>query len=214
MRRELGWALVGAIALATGTLGAEPYVRMLSPYYLSMGRSIATGHPSWTVSDVDIGADDRNGSGTVLRMTGSLRRNDTDTTGPVYRIVSRLQMAVVAECPIIFWTVLAVWPLGSTRRRLGALLLGIPVFLGLEAATTVCQLLNGWAYGAAVLAGNPNTPTSWEHWSRFLENGGRIAVALGAAILTVAITLSTVAEKGRRASRLSAFETAPREAPQ
>jgi hypothetical protein len=211
MRRELGWALIGAAALAIGTIGAEPYVRVLSPYYLSVGRWIARGHP-WTISDVEIGAD-INGPGSVLRMTGTIRRRDVESE-PVYRIVSRLQVAAVAESPVIFWTVLAVWPLGSARRRLGALLLGIPVFLGLEAATTVCQLLNGWAYGAEVLAGNENTLTSWEHWSRFLENGGRLAVALGAAILTVAATFSFVAEKKPGASRLSAFETAPPEARQ
>jgi len=65
-------------------------------------------------------------------------------------------------------------------------LVGIPVFLGLEAATTVCQLLSPLAYGSAVLTGDASPLTWWDRWSRFLENGRRIALAVTAATLAVA----------------------------
>jgi hypothetical protein len=183
MRREARWALVAAAALAIGTIGAESYARLLTPYYVAVSRLIAHRHP-WTITGVDI-AKDTKGPGNVLRLKGLFRERESDPA-PAGEIVSQLQVAAVAESPVIFWTVLAVWPVASVRRRLGILLLGIPVFLGLEAATTVCQLLSPFAYGSAVLAGDPNPLTWWDRWSHFLENGGRIALAVTAATLAVA----------------------------
>lgn len=182
MRRELRWALVAAVALAIGSIGAEPYARLMSPYYFAVGRLLARGHP-WDIASVDVSRAARE-PGAVLRLTGFVRRSASDSQ-PAGRMVAKLQVAAVAESPVIFWTLLAVWPVGSARRRLAVLLLGIPMFLGLEATTTVCQLLNPLAYGSAVLAGDPDPLTLWERWSRFVESGGRVALALSAATLTV-----------------------------
>jgi hypothetical protein len=182
MRRELSWALVATAALTMGTIGAEPYARLLTPYYIAVSRLLARGHP-WDIAGVDISSDAK-GPGSVLRLTAFVRRYEADRQ-PVGQIVSKLQVAAAAESPVVFWTVLLLWPVGSIRRRIGVLVLGIPIFLGLEAATTVCQLLNPLAYGSALLVGNASPLTWWERWSRFVESGGRIALAATAAILTV-----------------------------
>jgi hypothetical protein len=60
------------------------------------------------------------------------------------------------------------------------------VFVLLEAATTVCQLMNPLAYASAVLAGERDPLTAWECWSRFLEDGGRVGLAVVAAALVAA----------------------------
>jgi hypothetical protein len=183
MRREWRWALAAALALLVGTTCAEAYARLLAPYYVAASRLIAAEHP-WTVASVNVAADPK-GPGKVLRLTGFFRGSMADKE-PAGETESDLQVAAVVESPVVFWTVLALWPLGNVRRRVAVLLLGVPVFLGLEAATTVCQLLSPLAYGSAVVAGNPDPSTWWQWWSRFLENGGRVALALTAAILTAA----------------------------
>lgn len=207
MRLEFTWALVAAVTLSVGAVAAEPYAKALIPYYVAASRLIARGHP-WDVASVDISHS--YGPGAVLRLTGFIRRHPSDPN-PVARVVSKLQVAAVAESPVVFWTLLALWPMGSVRRRCGVLLLGLPVFLALETATTVCQLLNPLAYGSAVLAGDANPLTGWERWSRFVEGGGRVALAATAAILTVAVVrvaararcwLFSASETGTPAARL------------
>ena len=90
------------------------------------------------------------------------------------------------EGPLIYWSLLLAWP-APWRLRAARLLLGIPLFLGLEAATTVCQLLNGFAETSAILAGAGDPVTAWERWSRFIESGGRDVLAVCAALLTIAV---------------------------
>jgi hypothetical protein len=126
------------------------------------------------------------GRGALLRLTGTVRAR-ADAGPPAAKLVSKLQVAAVVESPVVFWMLLILWPLRSGRERLWLLALGIPVFLFLETATTVCQLLNPLAYGSAVLAGNPNPVTSWERWSRFLEAGGRVVLAVAAALITITL---------------------------
>lgn len=195
MRREWQWMLVAAIALSLGTLGAEAYARLLTPYYVGVSRLIARAYP-WTIAAIDIGTSSR-GPGKALRLTGFFRESAADNA-PAGEIDAELQIAAVMETPVVFWTVLALWPLGGAglRRRLEVLLVGVPVFLGLEAATTVCQLLSPLAYGSAVLAGDPQPSTWWDGWSRFIENGGRIALALVGA--TLAVSLGSMGPERRR----------------
>jgi hypothetical protein len=81
--------------------------------------------------------------------------------------------------------------------RLGA---GIPVFLVLEAATTGCQLVHSMAQASAILAGQPDPLTVWERWSRFLEAGGRFALEVGAALITVTAVRMPPACRARRAT--------------
>jgi hypothetical protein len=103
---------------------------------------------------------------------------------PAATLIGRVQAGAAIEGPLIFWTLLLAWP-AQARRRSALLLIGVPVFLGLEAATTVCQLLNGFAEASAIIAGS-GSMTGWERWSRFIESGGRDVLAVCAALLTVA----------------------------
>ena len=184
MRAEWRWILGAIIALAVGTMGAKSYARLAAPDYQGAARLIAEGRP-WEVVSVEV-ASSASSPGAVLRLTGFVREFFSDPK-PQMRLVGKLQVAAVAESPLIFWTLLLLWPAASYRQRLARLALGVPIFLSLEAATTVCQLLNPLAYGSAVLAGEPDPLTSWERWSRFLEAGGRVAIALAAALVTIAV---------------------------
>jgi hypothetical protein len=184
MRREWRWALAAVAALAVGAICAEPYARLASPCYAAMARLIAQTHP-WEIVGVDV-APNANGPGSVLRLTGLVRERRDDPV-PAGKLVSKLQVAAIVASPAIFWTLLLVWPAVSIRQRLAFLAAGVPIFVCLEMATTVCQLLSPLAYGSAVLAGESNPVTVWERWSRFIENGGRFALAVLAAMITVSL---------------------------
>ena len=102
----------------------------------------------------------------------------------VAQLVGRVQVGAVVEGPVIFWTLLLAWP-ARPRRRMAALLLGVPVFVVLETSTTVCQLISGFAEASAIMAGDPDPVTPWDHWSRFIESGGRDVLAVVGALLTL-----------------------------
>jgi hypothetical protein len=205
MRREWRWILAAGLALTVGAVGAKSYARLATPYYMVAARWIALGHP-WEVINIDV-VQSNSGPGAILRLTGAIWvftvREGADDSQPAARLISKLQVAAVAESPLVFWTLLFLWPLQSYRQRLVLLALAIPVFLCLETATTVCQLLNPLAYGSAVLAGDPDPITGWERWSRFLEAGGRVVLALTAALLTIALC-RTLAPAMSASSRSSA----------
>ncbi|HEY4445722.1 MAG TPA: hypothetical protein VGN30_15680 [Steroidobacteraceae bacterium] len=205
MRREWRWGIAAVVALSIGAIGAEPYAKLAAPYYTVAARWIAEGRP-WQVAGIDV-APNRSGPGSVLRLTGFVRQR-ADDAQPAANLISKLQVAAVVESPLIFWTVLFLWPVASCRRRVALLALGVPVFLGLEGATTVCQLINPLAYGSAVLAGGSDPVTPWEHWSRFLEAGGRVALAVGAALLVVAIVGSVIYARSSRRRPMNPSEIA------
>jgi len=182
VRREIRWVVVAVTTLTLGATCAEPYARLAAPYYAVVARLIAQAHP-WQIVDLSVGPG-TSGPGRVMRLTG-LVREQRDDPEPAAKIDCRLQVAAVVESPVIFWTLLLLWPAASIRQRLAFLASGFPVFLCLEAATSVCQLVNPLAYASAVLAGDPEPLTLWERWSRFIESGGRVVLAVCAAILTV-----------------------------
>ena len=174
--------LIAAMAaLLVGALGAEIYARLAAPYYRTAATWVAWGRP-WTVTQVDV-APDAPRPGVFIRVHGEVRAV-ADAARPAATLIGRVQAGAAIEGPLIFWTLLLAWP-AQARRRGAWLLMGIPVFLGLEAATTVCQLLNGFAEASAIIAGSGSI-TGWERWSRFIESGGRDVLAVCAALLTVA----------------------------
>ena len=179
MRREWKIAMFAVVALTIGAIAAEPYARLAAPYYAFVARMLARGHP-WEILDVMVGKDET-GQFTVARLDANVRRT-RDDPDPAAIVNSGLRVGALAQNPVIFWLVILLW---SPRWRV--LLVGIPVFLCLEACTTVCQLLNPLADASAVLAGDPAPFTAWEGWSRFLEGGGRFVLALGAGLLTVGL---------------------------
>jgi hypothetical protein len=184
MRREWRLGLAIVIAFAVGTTCAEGYARLAAHYYATIAEWIAETHP-WKIISVAVARDESNHSA-VLLLTGDVRRERTDSR-PAVRIVSRIQVGEVIETPLVFWTILALWPAKSMRRRLGFLAVGAPVFLLLEAATTAMQLVNPMAEASAILGGDLDPLTLWERWSRFLEAGGRFVVETAGALLAVAI---------------------------
>jgi hypothetical protein len=146
---------------------------------------IARVHP-WRVESVTVTADESN-HGVVLKLVGEVRRNREDPL-PAALVVNRVQVGEVVEAPVVFWTLLLVWPAGSWRHRLLRVAVGIPIFLVLEAATTGCQLVYSMANVSALLAGDSHPLTLWERWSRLLEAGGRFVLEVGAGLLAVALT--------------------------
>jgi hypothetical protein len=184
MRPEWHQLFIASLALAIGALGAGLYARSAVPYYDVVARLLARGHP-WQVANIQVKPGSV-GPGSVIRLTGFVLSREK-AARPEAAITADLQVAAVVEAPVIFWTLLLLWPTVSRGQRVGFFVLGIPIFMGLEAATTTCQLLSPLATASAILAGEHNPLTSWDRWSRFIEGGGRIALAIGAAILTVTL---------------------------
>lgn len=180
---KLRWIAGPILGLLLGSLCAEPYARIVAPYYLEVARLMASGHP-WVIEGISV-VRARSGPGDIIKLTGTV----SEFLGgpPAAMLIGKLQVAAVAESPAVFWTLLLVWPVATWRQRLSIVVLGIPLFLALEGATTVCQLLNPFAFASAVLAGTANPVTIWERWSRFLESGGRVALAIAAALLPIAL---------------------------
>ena len=184
MRREVRWAIVAIAALAAGAICAAPYARLAAPYYEAVDRLIAANYP-WEIASVDVKAG-KTGPSSELRLVGYVRRHRDDPQ-PAAMIVGHVQVGEAVETPVVFWTLLLIWPAASLRQRVTRLAIGLPVFLVLEAATTACQLIYSMAGISAELAGADDPLTMWDRWSRFLETGGRFAIELGAALLTVSL---------------------------
>lgn len=122
-----------------------------------------------------------------LQLVGDVRRRPEDPR-PAGRIISHVQVGEAVETPVVFWTLLLMWPANSMRQRWIRLAVGVPVFLCVEAITTAVQLMHSMAEVSALLAGEMNPVTLWERWSRFLEGGGQFVLACGFAILVLSAT--------------------------
>jgi hypothetical protein len=179
------WTLAAALALTIGVTCAESYARLAAPYYSAAARLISLGHP-WTVVSVAVKPGTKSPS-PELQLVGEVRRRPEDLRY-AGRIISHVQVGEAVETPVVFWTLLLVWPANSMRQRLIRLAIGIPVFLGVEAITTAVQLMHSMAEVSAILAGELIPVTLWERWSRFLEGGGQFVLACGFALLVLAST--------------------------
>jgi hypothetical protein len=184
MRREWLWLGAAVLAFTLGAVCAETYARLAAPYYAIVATWIADQHP-WRVLNVAVVHDDAS-HGPVLRLTSEVRQHREDSR-PAALVDSSVQVGEAVETPLVFWTLLLLWPARTLRQRGLRLLIGIPVFLGLEAVTTVCQLLHPLAEASALLAGESHPVTLWERWSRFLEAGGRFVLEVAAALIPVAL---------------------------
>ena len=183
MKQWVRWVLIASVALVIGATCAADYARLATPYYTATAGFIARFHP-WKIVDVRV-TDDRASQGTILRLVGQVRRHPDDAR-PAAFVVSHVQVGEIIETPLVFWSLVLGWPWLSMRRYVWRIGLAIPVFLGLEVATTTCQLLYPLAEASSLLAGNPDGSSLAEAWSRFLEAGGRFALELTGALLVVA----------------------------
>jgi hypothetical protein len=191
VRPEIRLALAAAAALAIGVACGEPYARLAAPYYAAVARLLSVGHP-WTIVSVEVKPGTKSPS-PELQLVGDVRRRTKDLHA-AGRIISHVQVGEAVETPVVFWTLVLLWPAISRRQLLLRLAIAIPVFLGLEAITTAIQLMHSMAEVSAILAGEIDPVTFWEHWSRFLEGGGQFVLASGFAILVLSSTKwSTVA---------------------
>ncbi len=185
MRRDWTWAAALVAAFTVGSTCAEGYATLAAPYYAAISGAVAEWYP-WKIREVTVARDEASRS-QVLRLTSEVRRNRSDRR-PAAVVVSRVQVGEAIETPLVFWTLLLLWPARFARQRVWRIAVGVPVFLGLEAATTACQLLHPLAEASALLAGERDPLTLWERWSRFLEAGGRFALEVAAALLSIALT--------------------------
>ena len=185
MHSVLRWAVAAVAGLAIGSACAEPYAHIAAPWYAVAARLLAHGHP-WTVTDVDVGPG-KSGSGTVVRLKGEVRKYAWDSV-PAGTVISRVQVGEAVETPVVFWTLLLVWPGRSWRQRLLLVAAGLPVFLLLESLLTPWQLLQPLGRASAIIAGCESCVSQGDLWSRFLEAGGRFVVEAFFALVVIALT--------------------------
>lgn len=185
MRADFRWGLAAAAALALGVGCAEPYARLAAPCYALVDELWARGHP-WEIARIVV-APVRTRFTAELQLHGYVRRSMSTATHAA-RVVGRVQVGEVVETPLVFWTLLLGWPASTLGQRAWRLAAGIPVFLCLEALTTGTQLMLPLAQASAILAGDPDPVTGWDHWSRFLESGGQFVLDCAAAMLIAAAT--------------------------
>jgi hypothetical protein len=119
-------------------------------------------------------------------MTAAVRRHREDAQ-PAAIVVSEVHVGAVVQLPMAFWALVLGWPIVSARQRCALLVAALPMSLLLESITTVYQLVSPFDYASRVLSGAEDPVTLWERWSRFLEAGGRLALALGGGLLLVAV---------------------------
>jgi hypothetical protein len=185
VRPEVRWGLAAAAALGLGVTLAPQYAEIAAPYYAGVAHLMAANHP-WDVEAVGVGPGKSNLSA-ELQLRGYVRRHREDPA-PAARVVGRVQIGEAIETPLLFWSVLLLWPATSQGRRVARFVVGVPVWLGLEAITTASQLLLPMAQASAILAGGNDALTVWDRWSRFLEGGGQFAVVCGCGIIVAAAT--------------------------
>jgi hypothetical protein len=200
-RRILAAVLIVALALAAGIYAGGAYARRAAPFYAAAAALIAKAHP-WKVNGVRVSVD-QGMHGQVLRLTGEVRRS-ADDARPAAIIESHVQVGEVIETPVIFFSLLLLWPALTIRERVWRLALAVPAFFVLEILTTVCELLRPLAEASALLNGEAHPLTLWERWTRLLEAGGRFVLEIAGVILTVGWARKLAASRPRLPSRAAA----------
>jgi hypothetical protein len=196
MRPEIRWASAAAAALGMGVVIATPYARLAAPFYAWIARAVAREHP-WQVMSVDV-RPGTSGLSAELQLEGYVRRHAEDLK-PAARVIGRVQVGEVIETPVLFWTLLLLWPATGLRQRAARMTVGIPIYLALEAVTTAAQLMLPLAQASAILAGEDDPATTWDYWSRFLEAGGQFAVVwIGAMLVAVSTGGAAIVPPGAR----------------
>ncbi len=184
MRVEIRRVAVAIVALAVGAACARPFAQLAVPIYATAARLVAAGHP-WDIVSLKV-APAKNDPGSVFELVGTVRQQTSDVT-PAVRVIARVHVGEVIETPMVFWTLLLMWPAASVRVRVLRCCVALPLFIGLECLTTVAQLMYPFPTVSALLAGEPNPVPLLERWSRFLEAGGRFVIEVCAVLLAVTI---------------------------
>ena len=181
------WVIAGSISLALGALCAPGYAQWTAACDAALARLLARSHP-WQIDGVAVGP---SGTATQLLLTATVRRNDFDAA-PGATVVAHMDAGASIEAPLVFWTLLLLWPTPDGQRpsRVGLrrVVMGLPVFLLLHVATTIAPLMSELSAVSATLAGAPDGITLPECWSRFLEAGGRFVIEVAAGLSTAALS--------------------------
>jgi len=159
-----------------------------------MVRLIAWGHP-WEIVAVDVVPNDL-GPGSVLKMVANVRRTPADIM-PAADTVARVHVGEVVAGPLVFWTLLLMWPARRITLRLCRVIVGFAVFALAEGLTTAVQLMHDLPAISEMLEGVPDPFTPWERWSRFLEGGGHFVIDVCGVVVTLWIA-RYLAGMGRR----------------
>jgi hypothetical protein len=175
------WGIAALAALALGALFADQYTAWLSPYYGAVTRMLASGHP-WSIEQVQLEPGRDGTSALTLRATVRLA---ADKRRPNAAVVEQLRSGLVIQTAMVFWLVLLAWPTRLVRQRPLRVLCALPVYLLLEIVTTGVQLIHGLPGIAQLLRGNAYRTTTLDYWAAFLEEGGRIVLAIVAALLAL-----------------------------
>lgn len=130
---------------------------------------------------------DMRGEPKDLRMTATL--SIPGRTAPAAIVVGEISVGATLQSVMIFGAVLLLVPVAAAREWPLRLAISLPCLAIVEFATTSLQLL------APVAAARSRLDTGVEHswmvaWSRWIESGGRIALAVTAALCVVAAAAS------------------------
>ncbi len=185
MRRNGLVVLIAVVVLAIGSIAAPYYARLAAPWYRCVAGLISVGAP-WQIVGVDVKAGADN-PGVMLQLSAKVTSRSALHPGQAV-VVGTVQAGAVIEPLLIFWTLLLAWPTPDVRTRWMRLIVGLPVFVLVDTATTVAALLHALPWAANVVAGLPDAATGWDHWVEFLEAGGRFAVVVTAALMTIGAT--------------------------
>lgn len=170
------------LALVLGVTAAKDYCSFFANYYLSIARWAAASQP-WTLQDAEVSTEVGQ-AGAYLRLRGEVRGGWTNVD-PAALVATRVQVGAIAATPLIFWTIVLAWPIKTWRRRALSLFVGLPLFILVDSAATVGEMLTGFARASAILGGEESPVTAWDRWATFLESGGRVVLAVTAALAAI-----------------------------
>ena len=191
------WRILCAalITVAVGSIAAPAYLRRVAPCYLSAARLIARGEP-WQIVDVAV-EPSTDKPGMIQQLSALVSGGDARHTRHA-QLLGKVHAGAAIEPLLTFWLVLLAWPAVSAKQRWVRILMGAPVFILTDAATTIVSLMHALPWAQNTLAGLPDVPTGWDRWVDFLEAGGRFAISVSAALLTIAAAAQLPATRRAR----------------
>ena len=140
---------------------------------------IARGEP-WQIVDVAVEPSTDN-PGMILQLSALVSGGDARHTRHA-QLLGKVHAGAAIEPLLTFWLVLLAWPAVSAKQRWVRILMGAPVFILTDAATTIVSLMHALPWAQNTLAGLPDVPTLRnQRQRRVADDRGRRAAARNAA---------------------------------
>jgi len=162
--------------------------------YEAVARVVAQTR-GWEIAGISL-APDRVSGGWRVRLAGAVGATEAENPNAAY-VVSEWSLGGVLATPTVMSAVLLTWPAGTRCLRFMRGALGLVGLVLLEVFGIGLALLGPFADADAVLHSRA-TPTMLQGWSRILEAGGHLALALVAALIIVALTRTQGALRAER----------------